>query len=124
VAGADSGTQDAALGGYWRAVTGRCLRLSVIGVTAEPFELIELKVCGDVQGRATWVLEPARLRGSNITCRCELAVHPKLAGRARFAARLLFERSHFKRMQACARDMASALRCRYLPLREWSGAYR
>lgn len=105
----------------WRALLGLPLRVRARRRIAEPCQLIEWQIHGDVHASLTWVLAGATPGGCDLTCRWE--IDTRFAGPAwwRMLACLLLERQHLGRMRACARDMAAELGCRCSRLREWSG---
>lgn len=105
----------------WRALLGLPLRLRVRRRIAEPCQLIEWQIRGDLHASLTWVLAAAPPGGCDLTCRWE--IDTLFAGPVwwRTLALMLLERRHLGRMRACARDMAAELGCRSAGLREWTG---
>jgi hypothetical protein len=105
----------------WRAMLGLPLRLRARQGTADPFQLIEWQIRGDLRARLTWVLSSSPPGGCDVTCRWEIEPMVARPDWLRSLTCLLLERSHFGRMRACAIDMGVALGCRSARLREWSG---
>ena len=104
----------------WRALSGLRLSLRVRRSVAQPCDLIEWQIHGDIRARATWVLASARPGGCDVISRWEFTLSPAGSLWLHTITGMLLERSHFRRMRACARDMGAALGCRSTRLREWS----
>lgn len=100
---------------------GRPLRLQALQRIAEPCQLIEWQIQGDLHGSLTWLLAPAPPGGCDLTCRWEIDTLFRGPASWRTLAGLMLERSQLGRMRKCARDMAAELGCRSAGLREWSG---
>ncbi len=86
-----------------------------------PWQLNEWQVAGDLHGRLAWVVGEAATGGCDLTCRWEIDVGLNRHDTLRALACVLLERSHFRRMRACARAMGKELGCTSTRLREWSG---
>lgn len=93
-------------------------------LTSQPMELIEWQWRGDIEGRATWVLNPTEADGAEITCRWELQLGSGSRGLLNFLASCLLEHRVFAVTRGLAKDMGRTLRCRVSPLREWQGRVR
>jgi Polyketide cyclase / dehydrase and lipid transport len=119
VCGARAGGEDGRTA-LWRAASGLRLSLRVRPRVAEPCDLIEWQIHGDLRARATWVVAEARPGGCDVISRWEFMPVPGGSPGLRTITRVLLERSHFRRMRACASDMGSVLGCRTTRLREWS----
>lgn len=105
----------------WRPLLGLPLRLRARPGVCEPGQWVEWQIGGDLHARLIWVLSAAAPGGCDVTCRWEMAPPCQRPDWLRSLSCLWLERSHFRRMRACARDMGTELGCKRARLREWSG---
>lgn len=108
----------------WRSALVYRVRLQVTTTLADCARQLEGRAQGDLQGRGTWVLEPAAPDVVDMTYRWDVALHRPWMRRFAFVMRPLFEWNHFVVMRAGARGMAERLGCRLSGLQEWSGGVR
>lgn len=102
----------------WRALLGRPLRLAVATLAAQPRAWLTLRLEGDLQGQATFTLEPAAQHGLSISCRCELqAPRGSLSALAPW-----FERRVLRLLQSLGQDFGLALSCRIRLMAAWQGS--
>jgi hypothetical protein len=108
--------------GRWplRLALGRPLRLRIEHQAAQPREWLSLRLGGDLQGRANFMLDAAATPGLDITCRLELS-NPHQHGRLLAP---LFEVRLLAVLQSLVRDLGRALPCRVEIRGEWHGSAR
>jgi hypothetical protein len=110
--------------GRWRLAVGWPLHLAVATQASQPQEWLTIRLNGDLQGQATFMLQlpgqpdSSPQTGLDLTCRCELqdprpALWPGAAG--------LEHRMH-RLMQTLVRDLGRALQCRSEVLGHWQGS--
>jgi hypothetical protein len=102
----------------WRTALGRPLHLAVLTLGGQPHQWLSLRLQGDLQGQATFTLQPAARHGLDITCRCELQGPRR--GLRPWAP--VFERRARRLLQHLARDLGLALGCRTAMLGTWQGS--
>ena len=110
----------ALLAGRWRLALGWPLHLVVSTLASQPQEWLTWRLQGDLDGQATFMLQPAggAPAGLDLTCRCEL--RGPAPGWWRGSAAL--ERRAGGLLLALARDLGRALQCRTEVLGHWQGS--
>jgi hypothetical protein len=104
----------------WRTMLGLPLHLGVAALAAQPPGWMTLRVQGDLQGQATFTLQPAAGTGIDLSCRWELG-----GPLARQGVRgWLLKRRVERLLQSLAQDMGHALDCRVHQLGVWQGSSR
>jgi uncharacterized protein YndB with AHSA1/START domain len=110
--------------GRWRVAAGWPLHLAVDLLASQPQEWLTLRLQGDLQGQATFMLQGhgttkgSLQHGLALTCRCELQDPrpPLWAGAAGLEHRM------HRLMQTLVRDLGRALQCRSVMLGHWQGS--
>ena len=97
------------------------VRLRVEVLEAERPQRLDSQVLGDLQGLATWLLDPAEGGGVHLTYRWEVWLERRWMRLLLVLLRPVFEWNHFRVMRAAARGLGRRLGCRVEPVSERSG---
>ena len=105
----------------WHSALPYAVRLRLEVREAERPHRLDSQVLGDLQGLATWLLDPAEGGGVHLTYRWEVWLERRWMRLLSVLLRPVFEWNHFRVMRAAARGLGRRLGCRVEPVSEWSG---